>query len=256
MHLLVPIISYYAKPLYYDQYLGTYQHVAVYFTILSIMRSVVYYGQYEILPCPSAVVCSVVLWCFARVLVVAGWGCGPMTHHDLQKKKKKNASAKIHGERVECPRKFWKSACPPTKKVRKKQVGVIIPAADDVPGVFPNHVVPVGIPQDVLSCAWYNMLQQMWDVLSCHIAIKTCLPLRNGLRRLLGHVLGCQAYGNSTHKKKDRIKPTMTKSKPRKKEEKNIYRIAVTCTAVVAPLDIWRLENLLWREFHFFFLRS
>ena len=35
----------------------------------------------------------------------------------------------------------------PQKKVRKKQVGVIdSPAADDVPGVFPDLAVPVGIP--------------------------------------------------------------------------------------------------------------
>ena len=34
----------------------------------------------------------------------------------------------------------------PQKKVRKKQVGVIDSPAADVPGVFPNLAVPVGIP--------------------------------------------------------------------------------------------------------------
>ena len=82
---------------------------------------------------------------FARVLVVAGWGCGPVTRHDVQKKRK-NASAKIHGERGECPRKPRKIAWAPTKNVRKKQVGVIDPPAADVPGVLPNLAVPVGMP--------------------------------------------------------------------------------------------------------------
>ena len=45
------------------------------------------------------------------------------------------------------PRTPRKSAWVPTKKVRKKQVEVInAPAADNVPGVFPNLAVPVGIP--------------------------------------------------------------------------------------------------------------
>ena len=43
-------------------------------------------------------------------------------------------------------RKPAKSAWAPTKKVPKKQVGVIeAPAADSVPGVFPNLAVPVRI---------------------------------------------------------------------------------------------------------------
>ena len=55
-----------------------------------------------------------------------------------------------------------KKRMPPTKKVRKKQVGVIDSlAADDAPGVFPNLAVPVGIPYDVLSRAWYNILRRI-----------------------------------------------------------------------------------------------
>ena len=70
-----------------------------------------------------------------------------MTRHEFRKRRKKNkGSAKIHGERVECPRKPRKSAWAPTKEVRKKQLGVIDSPAADVPGVFPTLAVAVGIP--------------------------------------------------------------------------------------------------------------
>ena len=155
--------------LYYGQYVRTYQNVAVQFTILRILRNIMYYRQYEIRHVPMQ-------WCVVRGVVML-WADDSAR---FPKKKKKNASsAKIRGERVECARKPWKSSCPPTKKVRKKQVGVIdSPAADDVPGVFPNLAVPVGIPKDVLSCAWYkyNVSRRIKDRrASCHIPIKTCL---------------------------------------------------------------------------------
>ena len=48
--------------------------------------------------------CSV--WCFARVLVVAGWGCGLMTRHHFQKRKRKLPPRKSFGKGlIECPRK-------------------------------------------------------------------------------------------------------------------------------------------------------
>ena len=47
--------------------------------------------------------------CFARVLVVAGWGCGPMTRRDFRKRTKKKClsqnTSKVQGERVKCPRR-------------------------------------------------------------------------------------------------------------------------------------------------------
>ena len=85
-----------------------------------------------------------VLWCFARVLVAAGWGCGPMARHDFQKRKKM-PPRKSMGKGFNVPGNLEKRMSP-QKKVRKKQVGVIDSPAADVPGVFPNLAVPVGIP--------------------------------------------------------------------------------------------------------------
>ena len=53
------------------------------------------------------------------------------------------------GKGLNAPRKAWKSALGATKNVPKKQVGVINSPAADVPGVFPNLAVPVGVPEDV-----------------------------------------------------------------------------------------------------------
>ena len=86
------------------------------------------------------------LWCFARVLVAAGWGCGPMARHDFQKRKRKTPPRKYMGKGSNAPGNLEKRMSP-QKKARKKQVGVIdSPAAADVPGVFPDLPVPVGIP--------------------------------------------------------------------------------------------------------------
>ena len=90
------------------------------------------------------VVCGVVVF-FAR------FGCGGVglwaDDSTTFKNENVNASAKIHGEGVECPRKpFEKAHGVRQKEARKKRVGVIDSRAADVPGVFPNLAVPVGIP--------------------------------------------------------------------------------------------------------------
>ena len=66
---MVQIISY-ANLLYDEHYLRTYQYVAVYFTIRSIVRNFMYYRKYETLhvPMQSCVVCDVVVFC-------ASFGC-------------------------------------------------------------------------------------------------------------------------------------------------------------------------------------
>ena len=65
------------------------------------------------------VVCSVVVFC-------ASIGCGGVgmwaDGSPRFPKKKKNASSKIHGERVQCPRKPWKAHVP-TKKGSKETSG-------------------------------------------------------------------------------------------------------------------------------------
>ena len=78
----------------------------MYFTILSILRNILYYGHCEILRIPMqwCVVCGVV------VVLCAGFGCGGLGLWAddsvlFPQKKNKNARVKIHEERVECPRK-------------------------------------------------------------------------------------------------------------------------------------------------------
>ena len=64
-----------------------------------------YYGQYETphVPMQWCVVCGVAVFCVS-------FGCGGVgvwadDSARFPKEKKKNASEKIHGERVECPQK-------------------------------------------------------------------------------------------------------------------------------------------------------
>ena len=106
LHSPAQIISCYAKPLYYDQHL-TYVPASS-----SVFYHAEYTAKYSVLravrntPCPNAVVCSVRCCCGA----LRGFGCGGLglwadDSALFPKKKNKNASAKIHGERVECPRK-------------------------------------------------------------------------------------------------------------------------------------------------------
>ena len=110
LHSPVQSISYYARPpLFTPVYIITNTYVPA---RSSVFYHTEYTAKYFVLravrntPCPNAVVCSV--WCCW--VLCAGFGCGGLglwadDSALFPKKKKKNASAKIHGERVECPRK-------------------------------------------------------------------------------------------------------------------------------------------------------
>ena len=88
------------------------------------------------------VVCSVVVFC-------ASIGCGGVgmwaDGSPRFPKRRKMPPRKSMGKGFNVPGNLEKRMSP-QKKVRKKQVGVIDSPAADVPGVFPNLAVPVGIP--------------------------------------------------------------------------------------------------------------
>ena len=109
---------------YYDQTLCTYAPLYI-CRIEYCAKSMLFMCFVQVvqnIPSQCSGVKCVVLWCFARVLAVAGWGCGPMTRSDFRIKKKKT-SAKIQGERVECPRKPWKSARELIENISKEPSG-------------------------------------------------------------------------------------------------------------------------------------
>ena len=157
MHSPVQIISYYAKPLCYDQHL-TYVPASC-----SVFYHIEYTAKYSVLralrntPYPNAVVCSVLGCCGALrgfwlwwVGVVDRW-LGTISTEEKQKRLRENP-----WEKGWMSPETLKKRIPPHKKDRKKHVGFIdSPAVDDAPGVSPNFVVPVGIQKDLQSCAWY-----------------------------------------------------------------------------------------------------